>query len=110
MNHGLCLYEGDYCFSLPVGSGSAATHLKKEEKMKSRSEMSITTRTKPASRSPRRVRETDSSPGASSCPREQMIAEAAYFRAERRGFAPGNEMTDWLEAEADVESALRGVS
>jgi hypothetical protein len=36
-----------------------------------------------------------------------MIAEAAYFRAERRGFAPGNEMTDWLEAEVDVERILR---
>lgn len=41
------------------------------------------------------------------CPREQMIAEAAYFRAEQRGFAPGNEMSDWLQAEADVEGILR---
>lgn len=39
-------------------------------------------------------------------PREQMIAEAAYFRAERRGFAPGNEMSDWLEAESDIERVL----
>lgn len=49
-------------------------------------------------------------PGSTSandaCPREQMIAEAAYFRAQRRGFAPGNEMSDWLEAEADVEGLL----
>lgn len=37
------------------------------------------------------------------CPREQMIAEAAYFHAERRGFSPGNELSDWLQAEADVE-------
>jgi len=41
------------------------------------------------------------------CPREQLIAEAAYYRAEQRGFAPGNEMSDWLQAEADVESVLR---
>lgn len=41
------------------------------------------------------------------CPREQMIAEAAYFRAEQRGFAPGNEMSDWFQAEADVEGLLR---
>lgn len=40
------------------------------------------------------------------CPREQMIAEAAYFRAEQRGFEPGNEMSDWLEAESDVERVL----
>lgn len=35
-------------------------------------------------------------------PREQMIAEAAYFNAERRGFAPGHEVADWLQAEADL--------
>ncbi len=43
---------------------------------------------------------------AHDCPREQMIAEAAYYRAEQRAFAPGNEMSDWLQAEADVERAL----
>ena len=34
--------------------------------------------------------------------REQMIAEAAYFRATQRGFASGGELEDWLAAEADV--------
>ena len=34
--------------------------------------------------------------------REQMIAEAAYFRATQRGFASGGELDDWLAAEADV--------
>ena len=43
------------------------------------------------------------SSGNDGCPREQMVAEAAYFHAERRGFAPGDEMSDWLRAEADVE-------
>ncbi|MDP1612908.1 MAG: DUF2934 domain-containing protein [Sulfuritalea sp.] len=43
------------------------------------------------------------------CPREQMIAEAAYFRAEHRGFEPGNEMSDWLQAESDVEGILRSL-
>jgi len=28
------------------------------------------------------------------------IATAAYFKAEARGFAPGQELDDWLEAEA----------
>ena len=50
----------------------------------------------------------ESSSGRDECPREQMIAEAAYFHAERRGFSPGNEMSDWLQAEADVESILSG--
>src|SRR5688500_9691712 len=31
--------------------------------------------------------------------RRRRIAEAAYFRAERRGFTPGYEDDDWLEAE-----------
>ncbi len=39
-------------------------------------------------------------------PREQLIAEAAYFRAEQRGFHPGSEMADWFEAEADVDRML----
>lgn len=39
---------------------------------------------------------------SSDCSREQLIAEAAYFLAERRGFAPGYEVADWLQAEADM--------
>jgi hypothetical protein len=36
-------------------------------------------------------------------PREAEIATAAYYRAERRGFAPGNELADWLAAEREVD-------
>ena len=39
--------------------------------------------------------------------REDLVRIAAYFRAERRGFAPGYEWEDWLAAEAEV-SALAG--
>lgn len=39
--------------------------------------------------------------------REQMISEAAYYRAERRGFAPGNEIEDWLHAETEVDSLIQ---
>jgi hypothetical protein len=35
-----------------------------------------------------------------------MIAEAAYYQAQRRGFAPGHELEDWLQAEAEVERTL----
>ncbi|MGE5626099.1 MAG: DUF2934 domain-containing protein [Bacillota bacterium] len=38
-----------------------------------------------------------------------MIAEAAYFRAEKRGFAPGDEVADWLQAEAEIESMLEQI-
>ncbi len=31
------------------------------------------------------------------------IAESAYYKAEARGFAPGYEMQDWLEAETEID-------
>ena len=34
------------------------------------------------------------------------IAEAAYCCAEQRGFAPGHEIDDWLQAERGIERAL----
>ncbi len=34
--------------------------------------------------------------------RRKLIAEAAYYRAKQRGFAPGYELQDWVEAEAEV--------
>lgn len=40
--------------------------------------------------------------------RRAMVAQAAYFRAERRGFAPGHELDDWLEAEREIASMLDG--
>lgn len=39
--------------------------------------------------------------------RRAMIAQGAYLRAERRGFAPGHEEEDWLAAEAEVDALLR---
>ena len=41
-------------------------------------------------------------------PHHTAIAEAAYFRAERRGFAPGHELEDWLEAEIEIKGRLIG--
>ncbi|MGH8148620.1 MAG: DUF2934 domain-containing protein [Steroidobacteraceae bacterium] len=38
--------------------------------------------------------------------RRAMIAEAAYLRAESRGFATGSEEEDWLAAEKDVDQLL----
>lgn len=37
---------------------------------------------------------------------EQMIAVAAYYKAEKRGFYPGNELQDWLEAKKDIISVV----
>jgi len=33
---------------------------------------------------------------------QQAIATAAYLRAEQRGFEPGHELEDWLDAQAEI--------
>lgn len=38
--------------------------------------------------------------------RDKLVAQAAYFRAEKRGFAPGYELQDWVEAEAEVKRLI----
>ena len=38
--------------------------------------------------------------------RARRIAEAAYYRAEARGFVPGGEEGDWIAAEAEVDAQL----
>jgi Protein of unknown function (DUF2934) len=35
--------------------------------------------------------------------RDALIATAAYYRAEKRGFSPGYEQEDWLAAEREVD-------
>jgi hypothetical protein len=35
---------------------------------------------------------------------KEKIEEAAYFIAQRRGFAPGHELSDWHQAETEVEA------
>lgn len=36
----------------------------------------------------------------------EMIAEAAYYKAEQRGFIPGFEDQDWYEAENEISPLL----
>jgi hypothetical protein len=36
--------------------------------------------------------------------RRQLVEAEAYFLAERRGFAAGHELADWLAAEAAVDA------
>jgi hypothetical protein len=35
---------------------------------------------------------------------DAMIATAAYFLASERGFSPGHELDDWLEAERRIKA------
>lgn len=39
--------------------------------------------------------------------RKAMIEQAAYLRAERRGFTAGGEVEDWLAAEVEVDALLK---
>ncbi len=38
--------------------------------------------------------------------REHMVAVAAYYLAERRGFSPGREREDWQCAERQIDRML----
>jgi len=39
--------------------------------------------------------------------RHQMIAEAAYYRALRRGFHGGSDLEDWLDSEAEIDQLIQ---
>jgi sterol desaturase/sphingolipid hydroxylase (fatty acid hydroxylase superfamily) len=39
---------------------------------------------------------------------DAMIAEAAYYKAEKRGFYPGNDIRDWLEAKSEIIALVYG--
>jgi hypothetical protein len=41
--------------------------------------------------------------------RHALVAQAAYFRAEARGFAAGRELEDWVAAEAEIGAQLANV-
>src|ERR1700682_375477 len=38
----------------------------------------------------------------------RLLQEAAFFKAKARDFAPGHEVQDWIEAEAEVRMRLAG--
>lgn len=39
--------------------------------------------------------------------RYRMIAQAAYYRAQQRGFVGGDPLADWLSAEVEIDRELR---
>jgi hypothetical protein len=38
--------------------------------------------------------------------RRHYVEMAAYYIAERRGFAPGDPLEDWVQAEAEIDRLL----
>lgn len=59
-------------------------------------------RAAPAKRTPQAA----SNPKPSPEEVRKLISEAAYYRAKQRGFAPGHELEDWVQAEAEVLQRL----
>ena len=67
-------------------------------------------RAKPRASSNQGVVESPMNPASDSVALHTMIAEAAYYRAERRGFAPGYELEDWLQSEAELRTRAANLS
>jgi hypothetical protein len=51
--------------------------------------------------------EVESQANVSEDERRRMVAEAAYYRAQQRGFSAGGEVDDWLEAEREITQQFR---
>jgi hypothetical protein len=73
-----------------------------------KSPTSVTTRKRAPRKTPIALAVESAVPAPFTGPEQRaaLIAEAAYFRAEKRGFAPGHEAEDWLAAEAEVDALL----
>jgi hypothetical protein len=61
--------------------------------------------TRTAARKPR-ARASVSAAETATDLRRQMIAKAAYLRAQQRGFGSGDPLDDWLAAEREVDAQL----
>ncbi|WP_129781919.1 DUF2934 domain-containing protein [Peristeroidobacter soli] len=53
------------------------------------------------------VRMAESEAAGRATNRHNMIALAAYFRAQERGFEPGHELEDWVAAETEFVHDLQ---
>jgi hypothetical protein len=62
----------------------------------------------PGIRPPERERRGNTQPKLSPEEVYRLIQESAYFKAKARGFAPGHEVQDWIEAEQEVRHRLEG--
>lgn len=63
--------------------------------------------TKPGKRPARSVPKDRPQTVGTAGARYEAIATAAYYRAQSRGFSPGGELSDWLEAEREMNAAVK---
>jgi hypothetical protein len=65
----------------------------------------VTTTPRPRRSAPAR-QAADGATSLSAPEHHALVAQAAYFRAEARGFAPGRELDDWVAAEAEIRTLI----
>jgi hypothetical protein len=82
---------------VPVDAAPAAA-----PKPKRKSASTQSSATKPRVSARRNAAASAGDPGPAGYDVAQMIATAAYDRAEKRNFEPGAELDDWLAAERDI--------
>lgn len=83
--------------SAPAKSSPAKPAAKKITAAKPIAAKPVAKKASPAKASPAKK-----NAGISAEQRYRMIAEAAYYIAEKRGFAPGDPSKDWADAEAQI--------
>ena len=64
--------------------------------------------TSPSTQGAAGMRPGSAESGAQPTPEQlyRMIQETAYYKAKARDFAPGHEVQDWIEAEAEVRRRI----
>lgn len=68
--------------------------------------MKTQTSAKPKTTATRTRKTAAKSTAVSAEARQQMIAEAAYYRAANRGFSGGDTVEDWLVAETEIDRQI----
>lgn len=98
--------------SKPAAKGSKKVAKKTTKKRAKKAARKATKKTaKKVARKPAgKVRGTSQQPRTktdlSPADRHAMIAKAAYYRAERRDFADGDPVKDWLASEREIDAVL----
>ena len=91
---------------LTLDNNDSAVTEKKPKAVKSSTKTAATKRKTITSKSPRTKDTKSASIKITADQRLGRIAEIAYLKAEKRGFAGGNPLEDWLTAEAEVDASL----
>ncbi len=68
--------------------------------------LSLPSQHSPLTAAPPQKQTITAKPAGKGRDRRTMVAEAAYYLAEKRNFLPGCELDDWLMAEREIDLEL----